>query len=260
MDRRYWAELIAEALGTGVIVVFGTGVVAMVTLFGQGTPGEIVNGGYTNITIAWGLAVMFAIYLTAKVSGAHLNPAVTLALAVFRGFPWAKVVPYSLAQILGAGVGAALTYFNYRQPLLRFDPDLSKTAGVFTTFPAFPDMPMVGFFDQVLGTALLLLLVFALTDEENLNPPAYLGPILVGLVVIGVGMCFGSLHGYAINPARDLGPRLLISMLGFRSNGLLDGTNQFLVPLVAPLIGGILGGGLYDAAIRRFLVSESKRS
>jgi glycerol uptake facilitator protein len=258
MDRRYWAELIAEALGTGLIVTFGTGVVAMVTLFGAGTPGEIVNGGYTNITIAWGLAVMFAVYLTAKISGAHLNPAVTLTLAVFRGFPWAKVVPYSLAQILGAGVGSAITYLNYRPALLRFDPDLRKTQGVFTTFPAFPEMPMTGLLDQVIGTALLLLLVFALTDEENLNPPAYLGPILVGLVVVVIGMSFGSLHGYAINPARDLGPRILITALGFRSNGLIDGTNQFLVPLIGPLIGGILGGGLYDVAIRRFLVNNAK--
>ena len=256
MQTRLMGELIAEAFGTFVLVAFGNGVVAMVVLFGRGTNGEIVNGGYTNITFAWGLGVALAVFLTARVSGGHLNPAVTLALAVFRGFPWKKVLPYSLAQTLGGFLGAALVYLNYRPAFLRFDPDLSRTAGIFTTFPAFPELPMAGFLDQVIGTALLLLLVMALTDDLNLAPPAWAGPLLVGLVVIAIGMSFGALHGYAINPARDLGPRLLTVLAGFRNNGLTDGSNQFLVPLVAPLIGGILGAGSYDLLIRRFLLND----
>lgn len=253
MQKRLWAELIAEAFGTFVLISFGTGVVAMVVLFGTGAPGEIVNGGFTNITLAWGLGVAMAIYLTAKISGAHLNPAVTLALAVFRGFPWHKVLPYSLAQTIGAFAGASLVYLNYRPAFLRVDPDLSHTAGVFTTFPAFPNLPMTGFLDQVIGTALLLLLVFALSDEKNIAPPSWLGPLLVGLIVVVIGMSFGGLHGYAINPARDLGPRLFAVLAGFRNNGLTDGSYQFLVPIVAPLIGGVLGGGAYDVLIRRHL-------
>src|SRR5438132_13508290 len=110
MKQSLVAELLAEFLGTLVLILFGNGVVAMVVLFGKGVPGEIVNGGFTNITFAWGLGVTLAIYLTAKISGAHLNPAVTLTLAAFRGFPWSKVVPYSLAQILGGFCAAALTY------------------------------------------------------------------------------------------------------------------------------------------------------
>ena len=149
-------ELIAEAFGTFLIVLLGTGVVAMVVLFGHGVPGEVVNGGFTNITFAWGIAVTMAVYVTAKISGAHLNPAVTLTLAVFRGFPWSKVVPYCFAQVLGGFLGAALTYLNYRPAFLKVDPDLSHTAGIFTTFPAFPGMPVAGFLDQVVGTALLL--------------------------------------------------------------------------------------------------------
>ena len=256
MNTRLMGELIAEAFGTFVLVAFGTGVVAMVVLFGRGTPGEIVNGGFTNITLAWGIGVAMAVYLTARVSGAHLNPAVTLSLAVFRGFPWSKVLPYSLAQTLGGFLAAALVYLNYRPAFLRFDPDLARSGGVFTTFPAFPEMPMAGFLDQVIGTALLMLLIMALTDELNLAPPAWVGPLLVGLVVVVIGMSFGGLHGYAINPARDFGPRLFIVLAGFRNNGLTDGSNQFLVPLVAPLIGGILGAGAYDLLIRRFLVVE----
>ena len=252
------AELIAEAFGTFVLILFGTGVVAMVVLFGRGVPGEIVHGGFTNITVGWGLGVTMAIYLTARVSGAHLNPAVTVALAAFRGFSWSKVLPYCLAQTTGAFLASAIVYVNYRPAFLRNDPDLSHTAGVFTTFPAFPELPMTGFLDQVVGTALLLLMVFALSDEHNLAPPPFLGPVLVGLVVVAVGMSFGGLHGYAINPARDFGPRLFTVVAGFRNNGLTDGSNQFLVPIVAPLIGGLLGAGAYDLLIRRFLPDLQK--
>ncbi len=256
MKNRLLAEVVAEAFGTFVLIAFGTGVVAMVMLFGHGTPAEIVNGGYTNITIAWGIAVAMGVYLTARISGAHLNPAVTVSLAVFRGFPWGKVLPYCLAQTFGAFLGAALVFLNYRPAFLRFDPSLSQSAGVFTTFPAFPDFPMAGFLDQVIGTALLLVLVCALTDEENCAPPAWLSPLLIGLAVVVIGMAFGGMHGYAINPARDFGPRLFVTLAGFGNNGLTDGTNQFLVPLVAPLIGGLAGTGAYDLLIRRWLRDE----
>src|SRR4051794_14201784 len=167
------AELTAEFIGTHILILFGNGVVAMVVLFGTGVPGEIVNGGFTNITLAWGLGVAMAVYLTAKVSGAHLNPAVTLALAVFRGFPWPKVLPYSVAQTIGGFAGAALVFLNYHAAFMKMDPDLSHTAGVFTTFPAFPNLPVTGFLDQVIGTALLLLLIFALSDEKNIAPPSW---------------------------------------------------------------------------------------
>lgn len=250
------AELIAECFGTFILVLFGTGVVAMVVLFGHGTPAEVVNGGYTNITLGWGLGVTMAIYLTARISGAHLNPAVTVALAVFRGFPLAKVLPYCGAQIVGAFLAAATTFWNYRPAFYRADPDLSHTAGVFTTFPAFPEIPMAGMFDQMLGTALLILLIFALSDERNIPPAANLAPVLVGLLVVAIGMSFGAMHGYAINPARDFGPRLFTALAGFRDNGLTDGTNRFLVPIAGPLIGGVIGGAAYDLCIRRFLPAQ----
>src|ERR1700734_2812483 len=132
------AELFAEFLGTFVLMLFGTGVVAMVVLFPSNVPGTTVHGGYTNITLGWGLAVTMGIYIAGKVSGGHLNPAVTLTLAVFRGFPWSKVVPYSVAQTAGAFLAAALVYRNYLPAFHQVDPQLERTAGVFTTFPAFP--------------------------------------------------------------------------------------------------------------------------
>jgi glycerol uptake facilitator protein len=250
---RLLAEVVAEFFGTMIILLVGAGVVATVVLFGKGVPGEVVNGGTTNINLAWGLAVMLGVFVSAKISGAHLNPAVTLALAVFRGFAWSKVVPYILAQIAGAFTGAALVFVNYREAFQQFDPTLEKTAGVFATFPAFPAAPMAGLFDQVLGTALLLFLILAIGEEKNTPPPAYLAPILVGLIVVAIGMAFGPMHGYAINPARDFGPRLFTVVVGFRNNGLTDGPAVFWVPIAGPLLGGLLGAAAYDFGIRRFL-------
>jgi glycerol uptake facilitator protein len=246
-------ELMAEFLGTMVLIIFGTGVVAMVVLFGTGAPGEVVKGGYTNITLGWGLAVAMGVYLAGRVSGAHLNPAVTLALAVFRGFPWRKVLPYSLVQTAGALAGAAIIYWNYRPAFHKADPLLTRTAGVFTIFPAFPEALWAGFFDQLLGTAMLVALVFAVTDEKNQPPGANLTPLVVGLSVVAIGMSIGGMHGYAINPARDFGPRLLTVLAGFKNNGLTDGAPVFWVPIAGPLLGGLAGGALYDYGIRRHL-------
>jgi len=252
MKQNLAAELLAEFLGTMVLILFGDGVVAMVKLFGHEIPGEIVNGGYTNITLAWGLAVTMGIYIAGKISGAHLNPAVTVTLAAFRGFPWRKVIPYSIAQVAGAFVAAGLVFWNYHPAFLAADPNLDHTAGVFTTFPAFPDLMSAGLLDQTIGTALLLLMIFAITDERN-QPPATLAPLLIGLVVVVIGMSFGGMHGYAINPARDFGPRLFTVLAGFKNNGLTDGKLVFWVPIVGPLAGGLLGGLIYDMGIRKFL-------
>jgi glycerol uptake facilitator protein len=245
-----WREALAEFIGTMLILIFGSGVVAMVTLFGRGTAGEVVNGGFTNITLAWGLAVTMGVFASGRVSGGHLNPAVTIALAVFRGFSWSKAPVYILAQTAGAFTGAALVFLNYQSVFLRQDPNLESSAGVFTTFPYFPSNPAPGFIDQVLGTALLLFLVQAIGDENNIRPPAWLGPILVGAVVVAIGMSFGSLHGYAINPARDFGPRLFTAVAGFANNGLTDGSNVWWVPIVAPILGGIVGTAAYEYTLR----------
>ena len=253
MKTNLGAELVAEFIGTMVLILFGNGVVAMVVLFGTHTPGEIVHGGYTNITFGWGLGVTMGCYIAGRITGAHLNPAVTLTLAVFRGFPWRKVAPYSLAQTAGAFVAAAIVFWNYMPAFRATDPNFDHTAGVFTTFPAFPDLLSAGLLDQTLGTALLLLMVFAITDERNLPPGANLTPVLVGAIVVAIGMSFGGLHGYAINPARDFGPRLFTAVAGFKNNGLTDGAPVFWVPIVGPLLGGLIGGAIYDFGVRRFL-------
>jgi glycerol uptake facilitator protein len=247
-------EMLAEFLGTLVLIALGDGVVAMVVLFSSAAPGEVikgelVKGGYTNITLGWGLAVLMGICVAGRVSGAHLNPAVTLAMTAFRGFPRGKVLPYMLAQVAGAFAGAALVYVNYLPALLKFDPDLSKQAsvGIFATFPQFPDAWEHSLFDQVVGTAFLIGLILAIVD----NQPPSLQPLLIGLVVVAIGVSWGGMHGYAINPARDFGPRLFTLVAGFQNTGFAS--HAWWVPIVGPLLGGLLGALVYDRGIRPFL-------
>ncbi len=249
-----FGEMVAEFLGTLVLIALGDGVVAMVILFADPThPGAVVHGGYTNITLGWGLGVFLGICVAGKISGAHLNPAVTLALAVFRGFPWRKVIPYSAAQVAGAFAGAGLVYLNYLPAFREFDPSLAKTAGVFTTFPQFPEASWgFGLLDQVVGTALLLGLILAITDPNNDPVGAFLQPLAIGLVVVAIGISWGGMHGYAINPARDFGPRLFTLAAGFKNTGFENGT--FWVPIVGPCIGALVGAGVYDWLIRPSLV------
>jgi glycerol uptake facilitator protein len=238
-------ELIAEFLGTFVLITLGDGVVAMEVL--------LHKGGYVNITLGWGLAVTMGIFVAGRISGAHLNPAVTLALAVFRDFPWRKVLPYSLVQVAGAFAGAALVCCNFWPAFREVDPGLTHTAGIFTTFPAFPEAFWgYGLLDQIVGTALLVGLIFAITDPRNQPLAPGLQPILVGLVVVAIGISWGGMHGYAINPARDFGPRLFTLVAGFENTGF--GTPALWVPIIGPLLGGLTGATVYDRMLRPFLV------
>ena len=240
-------EFVAEFFGTMVLILFGCGSGAMAVLFATvpPIPGEVVKGGYTNVVIGWGLAVTMGIYISGTISGAHLNPAVTLALACTKRFPWSKCAHYIFAQFIGAFAGAALVFAVYHAKWLQADPALEHTAGIFATFPVVPGF-WPGFFDQVVGTALLVGLILAIGDKFNAPPGANLAPLMIGLIVVAIGISFGGMHGYAINPARDLGPRLFAVLSGFKNNGLTDGGTLWLAPVIGPIIGGILGALAYD--------------
>jgi MIP family channel proteins len=244
-------ELYAEFLGTFVLIAFGAGVVAQVVLSNQ------KNGEYLSINIAWGFAVTMGIYVAGGVSGAHLNPAVTLALAVRRDLPWSKVLPYSLAQIAGAFTGAALVFFVYREAFNAFDGGtrMMNTAGIFATYPGKHLSTFGGLVDQIVGTALLLLVIRAIGDARN-NAAGNLGPIVVGFLVMVIGMAFGFNAGYAINPARDFGPRLFTAIGGWGFDVFRVNNFYFWVPIVGPLIGGTLGSLVYDALIGKHFPQE----
>jgi MIP family channel proteins len=238
-------ELFAEYLGTLVLLAFGAGVVAQVVLSGE------KNGVYLSINLAWGFAVTMGIYVAGGVSGAHLNPAVTMALAVRKQFPWAKLAPYWAAQVAGAFSGAAIAFLVYREAFNAFDGGARMiagekgTAGIFATYPAPFLSTMGGLVDQIVGTALLMLVISAIGDTRN-NATGNLGPIVVGFLVMVIGMAFGLNAGYAINPARDFGPRLFTALAGWGGGVFTANNFYFWVPIVGPLIGGPLGAYIYD--------------
>jgi MIP family channel proteins len=251
MLRGIAREMAAEFLGTFTLMVFGIGVVAQVVL------SHNANGQYLSINIGWGLAVTMGAYVAGGVSGAHLNPAVTLALAVHRGFPWKHVLPYSIAQIAGAFVAALVVFLTYHEAFANLDNGIRQvtgpegTAGIFATYPQ-PFLSIVGgFVDQVVGTALLVLGIFAITDQRNAAPPTQFAPLVVGALVLLIGATFGFNAGYAINPARDFGPRLFTAVAGWGGDVFRAGNAWWWVPIVAPCVGGVLGGYVYDLFIAR---------
>jgi glycerol uptake facilitator protein len=267
-----WGEVMAEFLGTLVLIAFGDGVVAMAVaaLPGSGrtsSPTTIFDaaGDWLLITWGWAIAVAMAVWVAGGVSGAHINPAVTLALAVRRKFPFAKVLPYWGAQVVGAFTGAAIVFLVYRsainatlaaEGLTKQSGHALATYSIFATFPAsyFHGSVWGPLIDQIVGTAFLLLFVAAITDARNQLPGSNLAPLIVGFAVAAIGMSYGANAGYAINPARDFGPRFFAWIAGWGKVALPGSYNQagftfsnyFWIPIVGPLVGGIIGIILYD--------------
>lgn len=243
-------EFAAEFFGTMILILIGCGVVA-----------QVVGGGigdHDSISWAWGLGVTLGVFVAGRISGAHLNPAVTVALAVFQKFPPAKIAPYVLAQTLGAFVAALLVRWNYTEVLAKVDPGHTiKTQGVFSTLPGNGTLPVSdlgALRDQILGTAILVFVIFALTDQRNSPPLANIGPLFVGLLVVAIGMAWGTDAGYAINPARDFGPRLASFVTGYGTAWRDQYGNLFFwVPIVGPLLGALVGGAGYTYGVKRFL-------
>ena len=245
------AELLAEFLGTFTLIVFGCGVVAMVVLrnaVGDPLPAPGSFGNFTTINFAWGFGVVMGVYVAGGVSGAHINPAVTTSLALKRGFPWGKVGPYIIAQFLGAFVAALLIRWNFYEWFNQVDPDKTfATQGVFSTSPGFGMSVLGGLRSEIIGTALLVMLILAITDARNTAPGANLAPFIIGLAVVVIGMSLGALSGYAINPARDFGPRLAAWVTGWSTSmEAPSGDLYFWVPIIGPFIGGAIGAYIYD--------------
>jgi glycerol uptake facilitator protein len=270
-----WGEYLSEFFGTFVLILFGDGVVAMAVAAlnqsGRGTKIFDASGDWLLIGWGWGFAVAFAVYVAGGVSGAHINPAVTLALAVRGKFAWAKVPGYWVSQVAGAFIGAALVYANFFPAIDSYErvnhvaKDKSlATYSIFATFPAPYFHTVIGpLIDQIVGTAFLVGFVFALVDEYNQPVRANLAPVAVGAVVVAVGLSFGANAGYAINPARDFAPRLFAWIAGWGKVAIPGNYGNisayFWIPIVGPIVGGLIGAYMYDFAIRDVLVARGEQ-
>jgi len=233
---------LAEFIGTALLVLLGDGVVANVVL--NRSKGQ--NAGWIVVATGWGLAVAVAVYCVNRISGAHLNPAVTIGLAALGQFGPEQVPVYIAAQMAGAFVGAGLVWLAYL-PHWRETADPAAKLGVFCTAPAVRS-PMANLLTEIIGTLVLVLGVLAIQSPKNLKPDhgfdTGLGPLLVGVLVLSIGVSLGGPTGYAINPARDLGPRLAHALLPIPGKGGSDWSYAW-IPVVGPIIGGILGACLY---------------
>ena len=232
---------LAEVLGTFILIYLGCGVVAGDLLSFSKAKGS----GWIIITLAWGLAVTMAIYAVGSISGAHINPAVTLGLAVsgefngqFKG--WSDVPYYFIGQLLGAMLGSILVYIHYL-PHWEKTLESDKKLAVFATSPAIKNS-FSNLLSEVMGTFILLFLIRAIGSKEFTEG---LNPIVVGLIVVTIGLCLGGTTGYAINPARDVGPRIMHFLLPIKGKGSSDWSYSW-IPIVGPFLGGVLGSLSYD--------------
>jgi len=259
--RWYIREPAAEFLGTMILIIFGAGVDCQVVLSANPGVASSQKGEYLSISFGWAIGTSLGVWASGGISGGHINPAVTLSLAIFRGFPWKKVPIYWLAQVLGALCGAGCVYANYFHAIDVFEGGrgirtVPGTASLFSTY-ALDYMTSVScFFNEFLGTAILLIVVLAATDKGNVSPPQGLLPLVLFILVLGIGACLGMQTAYAINPARDLGPRLLTAMVGYGKD-VFTYRNQYWIwcPILAPFSGAIIGSFLYDSFL--FVGSES---
>jgi len=242
-------SLLAEMIGTMILVLLGDGVVANVVL--NRSKGQ--NSGWIVITMGWGVAVAIAVYAIGRISGAHINPAVTIALAAIGSFPWQQVPGYIAAQMVGAILGAILVWAAYR-PHWAVTSDPAAKLGVFSTGPAIRSHAS-NLITEIIGTFVLLFGILAIAaNAQTLSRPGDvdlsvvfsrgLQPLLVGVLVLGIGLSLGGPTGYAINPARDLGPRIAHAILPIPGKGASDWDYAW-VPVVGPIIGGLLGAALY---------------
>ncbi|KII90783.1 hypothetical protein PLICRDRAFT_697263 [Plicaturopsis crispa FD-325 SS-3] len=253
--REHIREPAAEFLGTMILVIFGTAIDCQVTLSGNTGVSPSPKGEYLSISFGWAVGTALGVWMCAGISGGHINPAVTLALATWRDFPWKKVPGFILAQLLGGLCGAGAVYANYFHAIDIFEGGRGirttpGTASLFSTY-ALDYMTSVScFFDEFLGTVVLILVVLAVTDRRNTPPPNGLVPLVLFITILGIGAALGMQTGYAINPARDLGPRLLTSMVGYGKDVYTFRNHYWLwCPVIAPIIGAQFGTFVYDALL-----------
>jgi aquaglyceroporin related protein len=277
--REHIREPAAEMLGTMVLILFGTGGICQVVLGGSTKVESAPKGDWLSLNTGWAAGAAAGVWVSGGISGGHINPVVTICAALFRKFPWKKVPLYILGQLLGAFFGSLFVYANYFHAIDLFEGGngvrtVPGTASLFASYAA-PYMSSANcFFDEFLGTFLLLMVVWAVTDSRNGPPPSGLVPLAIFFAILGIGATFGMQTGYAINPARDLGPRLMTFLAGYGTEVFTYRSQYWLwCTILGPLAGGVVACFLYDlllylghdsfintpdATARRYLVTSPK--
>ena len=250
-------ECLAEFIGTGLLIFSGVGCVAALVLAGA-------SFGQWEISLTWGFGVSIAVYVTGGISGAHLNPAVTLALMVWKGFDKRKVIPFILAQFAGAFCAAALVYFLYSNLFIQWEQvhhvirgsvASLGTAGIFSTYPNALLTNFQAMTVELVITAVLMMSILALTDDNNGGSKSFAPALLIGILIAVIGASLGPLTGFAMNPARDFGPKLFAFFAGWGDVALTGGRSNpyFWVPIVGPLLGAQLGAAVYVKLLAPYL-------
>ncbi|KAJ1978241.1 glycerol channel [Dimargaris xerosporica] len=256
--RVEYRDYLAEFIGTLVLIFFGDSVCATTKMFSAAQ-----SASWVLISFGWGFGLTMALFVSGGISGGHLNPAVTVTAAVFRGFPWRKVPGYIASQLLGGFVGAALVFGLFKAAIDEFDGGERQvtgdkaTAGIFATYPQ-PYLTIGwALMSEIYCTAALILCIYGIGDMKNM-PGMHYAPLAIGFVVTTIGICCGYQTGYAMNAARDFAPRVFTLAAGYGSETFTAGNNYAWVPVVGPLIGALLGAGLYDTFIVHPIEEEEK--
>ncbi|KLO09185.1 aquaporin [Schizopora paradoxa] len=245
LDRDTLQQPVAEFFGTMILVMFGCAGNAQGNLFNS-------SRGYMDVAFGWGAGLALGVWVAGGVSGGHLNPAVTISQAVFRGFPWGQAFLYMLMQLLGAIVGAALVYANYYHAINAFEGGsgvrtVPGTAQLFGTYASPVINDSGAFFEEFLGTFLLMFVLLAVSDKRSGTPSPGMVPIALFFVLFAIGIAFGGQTGFAVNPARDLGPRILTAMAGY-GREVFNFRRQYWLwaCIIAPITGALLATLIYD--------------
>jgi len=245
-------EPAAEFLGTMLLVMFGLGVNCQAVLSSSPAVASSPKGSWDTAVLGWGVGGAAGVWASGGISGGHINPAVTFSQVVLRRFPLRKFFAYALAQLLGAFFGALIVYGNYARAIHEFEGGVRTvpgTAGLFATFPLDYVSNATSFFNEFLATALLLIIISSVTDKRNGPPPAGLVPLAIFFAFVGITASFGMQTSFAINPARDFGPRLVTAI--FYGRNVWSFRHQYWIwaPILGPFCGAVAGVGVYDLLV-----------
>ncbi|PFH46530.1 hypothetical protein AMATHDRAFT_69649 [Amanita thiersii Skay4041] len=252
--REKLREPFAEFLGVSILTAIGLGVNCQTTLSSNPRVAGSPKGDWNSVALGWGAGIALGVWVSGGISGGHINPAVTLAMATFRGFPWKKVPIYMLSQLLGGLVGAAIVYGNYVHAIDIYEGGRNVrtmlTAGLFATYPLDFVTNASAFFSEFLGAGILMIAVLAMCDKQNSGPTGGLAPLVLFVTLMGIALSLGMETGFGINPARDLGPRLLTSMVGY-GRMVYNFRKQYWLwcSVIAPFLGAQAGALVYDALV-----------